>query len=303
MKILTEAGGSLVSNFMIESIQKSGNFSVSSDIQKNCAAANIADDFLIFPRVSDKELWNEIENILINKKIDIVIPSFDEMLMGWSKRKEYFAMKGIQVLISPQHVINIFQDKWKTYEFFSKYSIPAPLTSLSPEFPFLKPRFGRGSEGIFVEKDVSERVKKFQKDYVSQEIISGIEYTVDCLFDHLNKPVYIIPRKRQNVSKGKSLSGIVCMNEKIINEVKKLANATSFIGPINIQLFLENNVEQTVKFIEVNPRIAGGMALGFSASENWVPLFIDILKNKKIKPKAIRNNLQMFRYYKEIFVE
>ena len=74
-----------------------------------------------------------------------------------------------------------------------------------------------------------------------------------------------------------------------------------FHGPINLQCFELENGE--IKFIEINPRIAGGMALAFAATENWVEVVIEqMLNGKKFVPKSVRNNTKMYRYYKEVFI-
>ena len=303
MKILTEAGGSLVSSYMIKSIKISGHYAVSSDITSDCAGASLADEFLIFPRANEPKLWDAIEAEVIKNDIDVVVPSFDEMLLGWAERRQYFAKKGINVLVSDASVIETFQDKWKTFEFFQSNLLAAPATSLTPKFPFLKPRFGRGSVGIKLIENREDRIKYFSEGYVSQEFLKGTEYTVDCLFDHASQPVYIIPRKRLNIINGKSLGGVVCLNSDIIKAVRELGRATNFVGPVNVQLFVGDTPERAINFIEVNPRIGGGTALAFAASENWVPLFIDILQSKKIIARNVKDNLKMYRQYEELFVE
>ena len=71
------------------------------------------------------------------------------------------------------------------------------------------------------------------------------------------------------------------------------------MGPINIQGFINKD---EIKFTELNPRIAGGMALSWAASENWFKLWFNkIIKNKKIKNKKIKYGLTMDRYYSEIY--
>ena len=93
MKILTEASGSLVSAYLIKAIKDSGNIAVASDVNKNNHGLCLADEFIVFPYSNDPKLWEIIEEKLLKYKIDIVIPSFDETLLGWSKRKEYFKKK------------------------------------------------------------------------------------------------------------------------------------------------------------------------------------------------------------------
>ena len=205
---------------------------------------------------------------------------------------------GVNILISPPETIEIFQDKWKTALFFEKFDLPAAKSSLLPEYPLIKPRMGRGSVGIRVEYDAKKRTEIFCDGDISQTILRGEEYTVDCLFDAFGEPIFIVPRKRGAVVAGKSTMGVTVKNHTIDHIVRKIAKEIQFIGPINIQFFVDGS---DVKLIEINPRIAGGMALGFAATKNWIPLFADILNRKKISGSSIKWGLKMFRTYQEVY--
>lgn len=293
-KILIEAAGGMTSNFMIRNIQESGNLVCGSDISDFNAAKKMCDDFIIFPRANDKDLWKKVEELLIKHGVNVVIPSLDEMLLGWAKRVKYFKKKGIFVIISPLKTIEIFLDKYKTYKFFKSIGIKTPKTELYNRFEIIKPRFGRGAKDIFFYENQ-------MSGYITQEKISADEYTVDCLFDNGGRAIYIIPRKRIDVKDGKSTKGITEYNPEIQKEIIKISQSAKFYGAVNFQLFINEN---DIIFIEVNPRIAGGMALGMRASENWVNLMIDnFINDKNITPKSVKYGLKMTRYYEEIFYD
>lgn len=296
MKILTEASGSLVSAYLIKAIKESGHIAIASDIDSNNHALCLADEFIIFPYCDHPDLWKIVEEKLLEYKIDIVIPSFDETLLEWSQKKEYFKDKGIDVIISDPSTLEIFLDKYKAYQFCISNDISTPKTSLQQDFKLVKPRYGRGGSGIYIGDEI-----KNMTNMISQEYIEGTEYTVDCFFDINGKPVYIIPRQRTDVKDGKSTKGVVIQHESIVKHVVHIAKQVNFKGPVNFQ-FIEKN-DKSLYFLEVNPRIAGGMALGFAASENWIPLIIkNFIYNKKIEPKSIKYGLRMMRYYAECFV-
>ena len=247
------------------------------------------------PKSNDAKLWEKINNLLVDFEIDSVIPSLDETLLGWAERKNDFEEKNIHVLLSDAEVIKIFQDKWLTYQFFKENHIPTPETSLEQKYPLIKPRLGRGSVGVFVTND-----EVAMEGNVSQELIEGTEYTIDVFCNKESKPVYIVPRKRLNVKDGKSTAGIVIKHDKINEYVNEICAATTFVGPINIQCF--ETKEGDIKFIEINPRIAGGMALGFAATENWVNLMVEhFINNQEIHPTEVKYGLKMMRYYSEVF--
>lgn len=295
-RFLTEASGSLTAGYLIASIQAAGHVCVGSDIDDSCFGSALADDFAVMPRASDPSLWQVIENILIDKNIDIVIPSLDETLLGWAERKNHFSALGVEVILSDPTSVAICQDKWLTYQFFADNGIPTPLTSLSQQYPLVKPRLGRGGVGVRVTD------KPTQMDgLVSQELLAGIEYTVDVFCDRDSKPIYVVPRRRVNVKDGKSTAGVVECHDGIANWVRTICERLPFVGPINIQCFVLT--DGTIKFVEINPRIAGGMALGFAATENWIDLIVrNMLHGQSLFPKLIADGLEMRRYYAEIFV-
>ena len=298
MRILTEASGSLVSGFMTKSIKEAGHIAVGSDIRKNCHAQLTSNSFILMPKASDSQLWLKVEKLILENNIQLVIPSLDETLLGWAQRRKFFANRGTDVIISEPETVETFTDKWKTYEFFINHNVPTPHSSLDAKFPLIKPRKGRGSEGIHIINDAKQRQQLNMENRISQKLAKGQEYTIDCLFSHDSKPIYIIPRRRENVSSGKSLDGIVDLQPDIIRHIKEIAEKTSFCGPINVQLFKNSD---KIEFIEINPRVAGGLALGFAASENWVPLIIDICNEKPVLPKQVCNGKRMYRYYSEAF--
>jgi carbamoyl-phosphate synthase large subunit len=200
------------------------------------------------------------------------------------------------VIISDEKTIKICNDKWLTYKFFKEIGIPTPETSLEQKFKLVKPRHGRGSKNIVISK---KPIK--MKKMISQQLLKGKEVTIDIFCDVSNYPVYIIPRERTLVIEGKSVDGKVIKNNMITKYVKIICKKLKFVGPINIQCFILRN--KSIKFLEINPRIGGGMALGFAASENWIPLIQKNLINKnKIVPKKIQYGLHMKRFYAEKFV-
>ena len=295
MKILVECSGSLVSSYMIKAIQSDGFEAIASDITSNIHGKYIADDFILMPKYNDPDLWKKIEDLLLEYNIDVVFPSFDETIYGWSKNKLKFE-KNTTVITSNTEVIELFQDKYKTYIFFKDIGINTPRTSLKNNLRLLKPRFGRGGKGISLDPGPNINMNNM----ITQEYIYGTEYTIDVLCNSKGKPLYIIPRVRLDVIDGKSTGGVVVEHRNIIKDVTKICASTHFIGPINIQCIESEDGE--LHFIEVNPRVAGGMALSFAATQSWVSASVDSIINKKdINLKDINYGLKMFRYYDEVF--
>lgn len=139
-----------------------------------------------------------------------------------------------------------------------------------------------------------------QSLYITQYLVTGQEYTIDCLFDAQGQPLYIIPRKRIDVREGKSTKGEVCDVKSLESYIRQMATKTHFVGAINVQAFITAQNEPI--FIEVNPRLGGGSALSFAASENWVEAMIEMFIYKRpLTPKPVHYGLKMARSYIETY--
>ncbi len=295
MNIFTEASGSLVSAALIKSLKDAGLCVIASDVTERNAGGLLADKYISVPDKDNENLWQTLKELLATNKINWVIPSFDEMLSGWSERDEEFNSEGIKLLISPHKTIDTFLDKWKTYNAFVHSGMPVPKTSLQKKYQMIKPRQGRGSQGI----TITDKTDVDMKNKISQEVVKGTELTVDCFFDRDGTPIYIVPRIRLKVIDGKSVDAQTIRHEKVEQHIRNMSKKYHFIGPINIQCFINN---EDIWFIEVNPRVGGGMVLGWAATENWFDLWFNkIIHGKSFKPKTIKYGLQMYRYYAEVF--
>jgi len=296
MRILTESAGSLVSATMIRAIQEAGHQAVASDVDPEVAGRYLADDFVRVPSRHDPELWSRMAGLLAEHRVDLVIPSFDHTLLGWAEQAGEAGVVGpARVIVSPAASVATFMDKWRAHEFFAAHGIPTAETSLEQRHEVQKPRWGSGSRGIRFDRSPIDMT-----GMISQERLRGEEYTIDVLCDLESRPVYIVPRKRIGVSDGKSTRGVTVRQPVLEDVVRRICAATTLRGPINVQCFLDGD---DARVVEVNPRTAGGIALGMAATENWVPLIVAMLRGETVRATTEpRWGLRMLRHYAEQFV-
>ena len=296
MRIMTEAAGCLASASGFKSIREAGYSVIGTDANSECYAKHLVDEFYCVPYAFDPKSKEFLFNLAIEKKIDLVIPSLDEGMIRWAEMADDLKKRGVSVAISSVDTVKICEDKWLTYLKFKESGIPTPKSSLKNEYPLVKPRLGRGGSGIHInEPDVD------MEDMISQELLSGTEYTTDVFCNLNNEPIYIVPRQRIGVKEGKSTGGIVVEQKDIIEGIKKICKAIPFVGPFNAQCFVSSTGE--VKFTEINPRLGGGTALGMAATENWFPLMVETFVNRKVVQAKfpVRYGMKMGRYYAEVF--
>lgn len=299
MNILVEGIGSMVFNTQLKYYNEMNWNIVGIDIDDKSSGLYKVSKPHIVPKYSNENCFDVIEKIIAMENIDLVFPSINEGLLDWSKKKKYFHDKyGTNVIISDEKVIEICFDKWNTYNFFVENNIPTPRTSLSSEYSLIKPRIGRGSTGIFLKNDLEDSFT--MEGNISQEIVHGREYTIDILCDNNSQPIYIIPRERIDVDSGVSVKGKTVYDSQIIKYCKKIVETLKPIGIINIQCFKD---KEDINFIEINPRIAGGSSLSFSASDNWFRAIESFSLDKDYVPKNVNYNRYMFRTYEDVIVD
>jgi len=296
MRVLIEAVGSFTAASLINAIKNAGHIVIATDSDPKSYGRHLADEFFHAPKANDIDYADYMEKLVTDQNVELVIPTLDDSLLWWAQIKRKLSQQGICVAISDVDTIFKCLDKWTTYCFFEENHIPSPQTSLQQNFSLIKPRFGRGGSGISITTDTVD-----MDGMISQEVLRGNEYTVDVFCGKDNLPVYIIPRKRLTIKDGKATSAIVEKRDEIESWIHKICSLLKFIGPVNVQCFY--NEEQGVKFTEINPRLGGGTALAFAATENWVPLIINtFVLGKEVKPAVpVNYGLQMSRYYSEVY--
>ena len=253
MRVLIEAAGSLVTPSTMKNIKKAGYTVIATDADSKSFGQYLADEFYTVPFASDPGSKDYLARLCEEKKVDLVVPTLDEGMLSWSLMSDELKRKGTHVAISCPETIEICEDKWLTYKKFVENDISTPATSLENIYPLVKPRNGRGGQGIRInDKTVN------MDGMISQELLKGEEYTVDVLCDLNGEPIYIVPRRRLTVKEGKSTAGIVVENNEVIEGVRNICKAFDFAGPVNIQCFVCEDGK--VRFTEINPRLGGGTA-------------------------------------------
>ena len=103
---------------------------------------------MTFDAMHDKEYIQQLIDICVADKIDVLIPTIDTDLLILSKNTEKFDKVGTKVLISKSDKILICRDKNNTGEFFESCGLKAPRTynnykNYPGPYPcFIKPKDG-----------------------------------------------------------------------------------------------------------------------------------------------------------------
>ncbi|MEW9093549.1 MAG: ATP-grasp domain-containing protein [Clostridiaceae bacterium] len=330
MKILLTAIGKRVQ--LIKHLKKSCTI-IGVDAGELAPAIDFVDDFYKISKYSEKGYIEELLNICREEKIDFLIPLYEREFPLLCHHRKDFLHLGTTLLLSDKEIIDICNDKWKSYKFFEDNNIDTPKTydknsikeilrdnSKLKELKFpliIKPIYGMGSAGVFKAYDKSQL--EFFMDYVKepiiQEFIEGTEYTMDILSDLLGNVISIVPRERIEVRSGevsktrtiKDIS-IISATLDLCNKLRQIRGTSkvsenyplTIMGPLTIQCIVNKNKE--IKFIEINPRFGGGVPLSFHAGVDYGDYFVKMKKGELITPIIGEfEELTMLRYDEAIF--
>jgi len=270
--------------------------------------------FLVKPTTHSGYI-KEILTIVKANNVKLLVPTVDLDLKLLSDNKPKFSAVGCRVLVSSPDVVDICQDKRRTYKFLRKNGVDTPVTmSISAAISkrkltwpcFLKPwdgYAGRGNAVVNNRRELKLLAKRIP-NAICQQYIKGTEHTCDVYVDFGMKVRCVVPRRRIEIRAGEISKGQVVKNRRIMNQAAKLVE-TLGAGPgvITLQLFLTEN--GGVKFIEINPRFGGGVPLSIKAGADFPRWILQELlgKSPSIRFDGFEDNLIMLRYDSEVWLQ
>lgn len=307
---------SLVNSFRRAGRQLKINLSLlGTDTMELSSALQVCDKGFTVKPITHANYIKELLGIVRTNKVKLLIPTVDLDLKLLALDKAKFDSLGCVVLVSKPEVVDICQDKRKTFRFLIKNGFDTPVTmsvrsALSKKrlkWPcFIKPWDGYASRGNAIVKN-REELSLFAKripNAICQEFIRGAEYTCDVYVDFNMKVRCVVPRKRIEVRAGEVSKGQVVKNSRIMDEATRLVELLG-AGPgvITLQLFLTD--DDKVKFIEINPRFGGGVPLSIKAGANFPKWILQEVIGRKtyIRFNGYKDNLIMLRYDGEVWLK
>jgi carbamoyl-phosphate synthase large subunit len=306
---------------LLKSFQRAGrqlkiNLSLlGTDTSMLSSALQLCDKGFLVKPTGHAHYIKQLLSIVKANRVKLLVPTVDLDLKILSQNKAKFAALGCRALVSTPDVVDICQDKRKTYRFLVKNGFDTPVTmSISSALSkrklnwpcFLKPWDGYAGRGNAVVKNRRELLLfgKRIPNAICQEFVEGIEHTCDVYVGFDMKVRCVVPRKRIEVRAGEVSKGQIVKNHRIISDSARLVEALG-AGPgvITLQLFLADDGK--IKFIEINPRFGGGVPLSIKAGANFPKWILQELlgKEPRIKFDGFKDNLIMLRYDGEVWLE
>jgi carbamoyl-phosphate synthase large subunit len=285
-----------------------------TDTTELSPALQLCDKAFLVKPVTHPGYISQLLSIVKKYKVKLLIPTVDLDLKSLARNKPKFAAAGCNVLVSTPDVVDICQDKRQTFNFLLKNGFDTPITmsigkalaNKKLTWPcFLKPWDGSASKGNTAVNNRKELLFFAQRipNAICQEFIEGTEHTCDVYVDFNMKVRCVVPRKRIEVRTGEVSKAQVVKHPDIMDQSARLIE-TLGAGPgvITIQLFLTG--DDSVKFIEINPRFGGGVPLSIKAGANFPKWILQELLGKKtnIRFDGFKDKLTMLRYDDEVWL-
>jgi carbamoyl-phosphate synthase large subunit len=313
--------GSLIGQAIIKSILKSSSLNnqiqiIGFDYFKDTVGSFWINKNYILPDILDNKVSeNEYLEFVISKikenKIEILFIGVDFELAIFSKFKELiFKRSGCIVLVSNKKVIEIADDKFKTYEFLKSNNIYAPrswLPSNLPdnlEFPLIvKPRKGARSIGVLkvynqmdLQNAISLTSNPIIQEYVGNE---NSEYTCGIIFFD-NELKHSIALSRVLKAGNTFISKFSFETDNLIYDyISAIAMKLRPFGSCNLQLRVDNN--GVPKLFEINARHSGTTYIRSLFGYNEVEYIINYILFKKNDSFKLKEG-KVVRFYDEFFI-
>lgn len=248
--------------------------------------------------------------IIKKHSLDMIIPGIECDMFLWNIERKKIISTGAFPLLNNGKLIELCRDKWAFYEKLiidnAEYAIPTTLDGCFNIFslPFLlKPRRAYGSKGIIKinnENDFEMHKHKIGTELMMQPIIGSAEeeYTVSAFFDVASQLIDYFSLKRKLSNDGFTQEAQV-VDFDFSTVINDLAEVFKPIGPTNFQFRLDG---ETIKLLEINPRISSATsiraAFGYNESVMSINYFLNNQTPSKIEKSGIENK-RAIRYVED----
>lgn len=277
------------------------------------AACHFADRAYRSPSCMDDEFLPFVEDVVSRESVSLIIPTIDPELMVYSQSVSRLARLGATINVSTPGVIAVARNKLVTAKVLGENGVAVPRTSpleaavrdpgawVGPVI--VKPVDGSSSVGIQRLGDLRELKSKGSEEgqYIVQELLQGVEYTVNMFVDSTGRALCVVPHRRiavrsGEVNKGRTerVPGLPHIAESIVTVLKGCRGAMCFQVIVNAR-------GMPVLF-EINARFGGGFPLAHAAGAKFPRWLLEgVLGSPCSASDEWREGVTMLRYDSSVF--
>lgn len=293
-------------------------------------AFHYADQSVISPLIYSDEYIPFLLEYCRENRIAILISLFDIDLPVLARNKERFEEIGTRVIVSRPELIEICNDKWKTYQFLKENGFNTPKTYLTLQrtilaldsgemkYPIVvKPRFGCGSIALSVAEDemallyyFRRNTRTINKSYLQyesaaeeekiiyQEYLPGQEYGADIINDLEGNFRQVNVRKKIAMRAGETDIAELVSEPAIEEELTRLGKLTGHIANMDTDIFM---VDGKPYILEMNARFGGGYPFSHMGGCDLPKAIVNWVKNVPVEQRLLVPQKHIVGY-KELYI-
>jgi len=263
----------------------------------------------IIPAAKHPNFVNQLLEICIDQKIDILIPTVDFELLQLAKAKETYEKHGIKILVTDAEVLaNIMNKHILLSHVESKVDVgqhgmlsDQKLDNWDGKKVVIKPISGSGSRGVEIYESVNDIpvAKLKDSDLMIQEFAEGPEYSIDVMVAEDGEVKAAVPRLRMRTDSGVSVTGMVELNQEVIDYVHEVIQEVGLTYMANVQVILTNDGP---RLIEINPRCSGGLTLVIESGADTPLMSVKEMMGQEVESANDIKEIAMVRMFTERFM-
>lgn len=309
--LVTGAGGPAAVSFM-QAVAPTGAELWAVDIDPYAAGLYLTapGHRALVPRGDAPEFVDHIVELCERWSIDVLVPTVDTEMLPVVRRADEFAAIGTTVLAPSEHTLDTCLDKWTLIE-HCRGAADLPETALIDDafdaaswtWPAIaKPRRGSGSRGVTLVPG-PDGLAALPRDgsYIAQELLPGLEHSLDVLAYRDGIVAAVVPRTRMKVDSGIAVAGYVELDDALVAYGRNIAEAISLTSVANVQV--KQDRTGSPRLLEVNPRFPGSMPLTVASGVNMPVLALADALGLDVPSDVQFRPLAMVRTWTETFFD
>lgn len=261
---------------------------------------------IALPWASDVGFFHGINNLCKKFGIDMLVPGVDEELPSLAVFED--KLLPTKLFLPNKEYVDVMMDKLKMVNLLKEKGLDVPFTKKASDgtdgvsFPcIVKPRRGRGSRGVVVLQSECEArffvgmLGSKAEEYVFQEKMDGVEYTVQMIADESGRLRAVVP-VRVVSKRGITISAVIDLNESVLKMCRCLHETLPTKACYNIQLILSE--KSLARPFEINPRISTTFCLTVASGIDPFHLFSEPRRDEDLF--FGREGVTLHRYWKNV---
>ena len=271
----------------------------------------------IIPMASDPKYGETLLSLINSERIDYVLIGTDVELLYFSKnRASIEEFTNSKIVVSPEKVIQIANDKYLTACFLRDNGFPFPNSVMASDkvrvekflkenlFPLLaKPVDGARSKGVIIIKDIEDIKSILQnpQNLVIQEYLEEGEGEFTSGAVVVNGICSSVVTLKRDLRDGNTFRAYYKKDyEQYTNFISNVAEKLGVEGPVNFQFRISNGEP---KIFEINGRFSGTTPLRFMFGFNEVNAILrHFIFGEKIEKPLLREGA-VFRAWADLFID